>query len=92
MTTMRLWAAGLQQREHGEKSPHMSRVFLVVKPNKIIFLINDTIPQKEDRSYFKMGTIVSSSKTLLICLLPGLDPWNPTRWDIPHVPQVDPEL
>ena len=28
--------------------PHLSSVFLVVKPSKTIFLIENTIPQKED--------------------------------------------
>ena len=29
--------------------PQMSSVFLVVEPSKIIFLIENTIPQKENR-------------------------------------------
>ena len=33
----------------------MSSVFLVVEPSKIIFLIENTIPQKEDRILLYIG-------------------------------------
>ena len=46
----------------------MSSVFWVVKPNKIIFLVESTIPQKEDiillcNGY--LGTIISPHEILL---------------------------
>ena len=46
---------------------YMSSVFLVVEPSKMIFLISNTIPQREDiiiLSYFILGTIVSPNKIL----------------------------
>ena len=47
----------------------VSSVFLVVKPSKIILLVQNTISQKEDviLLYTILGTIVSPNKILLKC-------------------------
>ena len=41
--------------------------FLVVKPSKIIFLIQNIYPKRRIESHSIMGTIVSPNKILLSC-------------------------
>ena len=69
-----------QQMVERERSwlGHLSSVFLVVEPSKIIFLIWNTIPQKEDTILLYSGTIVSPNKILLIWGCEALSlPWRP---------------
>ena len=48
-------------------SSHVSSMFLVVKPNKIFLLLQNTITKRRIESYSVLGTIVSPNKILLMC-------------------------
>ena len=61
----------LNHSSEGRLQSHLSSVFFVVEPSKIIFSIKNTIPQKEDRILLYNGllrtpeTVNPKSYTLL---------------------------